>query len=221
MKNDGQHISDESLDFQLRQIDVPDDLKANLLNISEPSFESTRSVDRSNSFSRRSRAFAFAWSSVAVVAFVGLFFAVKASNKIDDSSRETALAVAELAEPTGTSELNPESDLKAELTEFSEQLNRSHELLLKLEIAQLESEIAELRRASITNVSDSLSDFEKRSIAAAVSEETFHLLGGSDESTLSRLQKVQANFPGTQGAELAKDYISEMKDRNDEPKSNL
>lgn len=221
--DDEQSVWDQQVDALLRQVDVPQDLRANLLEIAKPEIEAVRVVSRAEPRSRFSRLpRVFAWSSVGMVAAVGLFFAVQRSgNSVGDASEENVVAISVPTDPAVELDLKSESELQAELALLSEQLSLSQELLLKLEIAQLESQIAELQRASITNVSLSWNDPDTRSMLAAVQEETFHLLGGSEAATLSRMRQIQTDFPGTRGAELATDYISKLEGSSNEQNSNL
>ncbi len=175
-------IDDEQLDDLLRDVSVPHDLKATLLQIPDRESEAVSVARRSNS------GFAFLGLLAAIAAAVLLFVNLPSAPLDVDENVSVAISdEEEIEELEGLLAQLEEERYSIELLAKAQELERSRLELLK------EGPHLELK--------------ESLALAMSLSWESSLDRGASIESVRSELEYVASTFPGTRGAEIARNIL--------------
>lgn len=186
-------LTDQQLDALLRDVTVPDDLKAELLSI--PDQTSITKVTSSTSLQTWHVVLA---ASLAAIALFG-------SWKFWPNNNNTSPLIADT-----TDHSSPEATaLLAEMEALESQLDY---VLATSELAELESSIAQLESTQPV----SLSHDEILSITYAVADQTTVELGSPRDDAIADMYKVIESFPNTRGAKIAREFIDQSTDNESE-----
>jgi hypothetical protein len=175
-------IEDEQLDDLLRDVSVPHDLKAKLLQIPDREPESLTVARRSNS------GITILGLLAAIAASVLVFFNLPAAPV--DVDENVSVAISNEEEIEG---------LESLLAQLDEE-RRSIELLSK-------ARELDRSRLELLNEEPHLKLEESLALAMSLSWESSLDRGASIESVRSELEYVASTFPNTKGAEIARNIL--------------
>lgn len=208
-KPSADHLSDDDLARQLRDIRVPDTLRAELLNLLDPSADSRDLATRAD---QNRWLLPALWSvavSAAILTAVTLwqFFPAPpstpdiAQHPRDESNVPTDPPAGE-GEAIAAMQRGPDEYRPSE--EYTARTEALRARIAELELADLIQTQRELRRAALPE----LSPRERVALAYALSGEMLHRRVGPTPVVQEQLQQVVREFPETQGSELASRVLS-------------
>jgi hypothetical protein len=197
------HLSDDDLTRQLRDIRVPDSLRAELLNLLDRAEGSRALTTRAHQAHWRRP---MLWSvavSAAILAAVTLWQVFPTTPPAPDIAQHprgesSASSVPSVGKSETIAAMQPASD------DYTERTDALRAQIVELELAQLLRTQRELRRESLPE----LSPRERVALAYAMSGEMLHRRVGPTSVVQQQLQQVVQEFPETQGSELALRVLS-------------
>lgn len=197
------HLSDDDLARQLRDIRVPDTLRAELLSMLNQADESRALTTRAHQAYWRRPVLWSVTVAAAILAAVTLWQVFPATPPAPDIAQHprgeaSASSVPSVGKSETIAEMQPASD---DYTARTEALRAQ---IVELELTQLLRTQRELRRASLPE----LSPRERVALAYAMSGEMLHRRVGPTPVVQEQLQQVVREFPETQGSELALRVLS-------------
>lgn len=185
--------SDEQLDALLRDVDVPVDLKQELLsiadeNLAQPTPSSTISL-------KLARWFALAASLAGIALFASWAF--------DSGKNREAVPVAAIPNSESANEVNDETD---RILQEMEQLRIEFDFALaQLQIERLERSLFEAKLAQRSAVSID----ELIATVHAIADQTPVVLGAPRETAIGDMENVIRMWPNTRGAAIARNFIEQ------------
>ena len=214
MPIDPKQFDDEQLDALLRDVSVPSDLKDSLRQIPPKhgiaGVTTDQKVERKTHKSQNGRPatwmMVLAASLAAVAAFAGWqWYAGQNGNdagmvaKIGQAdSNDDAETIPNIVDDDAESKLLAELDQEiATLTTMLDQIEiqKMKQLLSQTETSRYETELA---------------NQDVQSLIIALSDQISLPLGGNSDSVESDMAQVIDKFPGSMGAEIAREYLSQI-----------
>lgn len=227
--NPKQEPTNEQLDELLRDVQVPRDLKTRLMQI--PDQISSRDFTDKTQVSiavtpptnTQSSADQSSWWSFVVVAGILGVAAIVATQWLNNSASESrqrdSIATSDSQRDLDESNQVPiepdetyESESQLVTQDGLEQFQRQEELLIleeqlaQLEIAQLERKLSQIEQANKHH----LDPTEVEAMIAAMAPEFSIELGGSESDVRSAMAQVIKQYPGTQGASRAEQFLKQL-----------
>lgn len=201
MNPSDQNPEDRQLDDLLRQVEVPQDLKAKLHKLPKAiSMNGVRPAPMPSIDSGKKhwpRLFLLAATLLGVSAFFAWPFLGSSPSETSKTNKGDGQLV--------TDKANPILDLQLDLKQVENLQTQIDVALARLEISQLEQRLQELQTTSV----ESLGQRQHTSIILAMADQTVLDLGGSPTSVHSNMVSVIDNFPGSMGAEIAQQFLDQ------------
>ena len=200
MPFDPKQFDDEQLDALLRDVSVPSDLKDSLRQISQMTDESQDAIENKNEPKKNSSPngssvtwmLVLAASLAAVAAFAGWQWY---------SGQNANDAPGMVVEMDRSNSNNDEQPIK--LAELDQEISAVTAMLAQIEIQKMEQRLFH----SETRYESELANREVQSIIVAIADQISLPLGGDSESVKSDMAQVIKTFPGSKGAEIAREYL--------------
>ena len=225
-RDDANEISDEQLDALLRSVEVPGDLKAQLLSIADPTNDELSSkAEDSNAAAipasepakggqptptRSWIGYVLAASLMFVLAYAGWQWW---GGKTLDPNGIAEVEQNQLVSPSPSDGLAKAEDVDPDqkrLQEALERIQRNRVLVEEqLQIAELANAraAAERQTGNQSRLNMKQRDFE--SMVLAMADQVVIPLGGSEESAKTDMANVIKNYPGSKGASIAREFLEQ------------
>lgn len=206
MNQSDRNPEDEQLDELLRQVDVPEGLKADLRKLAEGTKVNGVQSASLPPFNSRKKLFPSLLLLAATLLGVSAFIAWPYLGK-DDSTGGMAKKIDDSGQVNKSNE-DSNLDLQPNLQQIQNLQEKVDATLTKLEISRLERRLEKLRSGS----TGQLDQNQYTSIILAMADQTVIDLGGSTESVQTNMVSVIDNFPNSKGAEIAQQFLDQQAD---------
>ena len=212
MEFDPNQLDDEQLDALLRDVSIPSDLKDSLRQVPQMPVAPKDTIDKKHELKTNSstNGQSFLWMMVlaaslaAVAAFVAWqwYFSPSVNNGANLAGTGHSNSIHDDTAAVPTADMVNEIST---LEELDLQIAALNSMLDQIEMEQLEQRVLVAK----TEYESELSDREAQSIIIALSSQISLPLGGKEDSVKSEMAQVMKKFPGSVGAELARDYLQQ------------
>lgn len=193
-------FDDEQLDEILRDVDVPESLRRQLLEI--PEVHETKLKDS------RDTSKGLGWIPMLAIAASLLLLMSLAISSLDDANgdRDPISIVKSNDVKRGADEFDVSSDVDFELDLLKTKLQSIDLVLMQMKTKRMQRKLAQLKRTQLPVLSSS----EKQSIVLSMSCQSAIELGASLETVRDELEQVKLQYPNSQGASIAKRLLQEQ-----------